>query len=133
MHISKIDTIKPESVAFVAYVMSQEYGIDYDRLDVMVGLSVPFLKTTIKGVMLYGEPNGKLLEVAFIYAPMDKGMASGMMTRVFDNGALVEDSLTLLHFVMRPFARETVEIAMRALPPLFPLVDAQQAQHSTLH
>lgn len=124
MHISKINTIKPESVAFVAYVMSQEYNIPFAELDMFDNLEVPFLKGTIKQAMLFGEPNGALLEVGIIYLPIDKGMASSMMIRVFQKDELVKDSLTLLHFVMRPFAADIVEKAMIDLPSLKIAIDA---------
>ena len=124
MHISKINTIKPESVAFVAYVMSQDFNIPYAELDMFDNLEIPFLKGTIKQAMLFGEPNGARLEVGIIYLPIDKGMASSIMIRVFNKDKLVKDSITLLHFVMRPFAADIVEKAMIDLPSLKIAIDA---------
>lgn len=128
MHISKINTIKPESVAFVAYVMSQEYNIPFAELDMFDGLDVPFLKGTIKQTMLFGEPNGAMLEASLIYLPVDEGMASSIMIRVFQKDELVKDSLTLLHFVMRPFAADIVEKAMLELPSMAKAVNVLEKE-----
>jgi hypothetical protein len=116
MHISDLKTIKPESVAFISYVMSNNYNISFDRLIVSTGLNIPFLKTTIKEVMRFTDGGNKHLEASIVYTNADKGNASALMVRLFCDGVLDKQNVTFIHFVMRPFCHETLEQGIHNFP-----------------
>lgn len=125
MHISEIKTIKPESVAFIAYVMSNSYNVPFASLNASTGHNIPFLKTTIKEVMQFSDGGSFYLEASIIYTKVDEGNASALMVRVFKDGVLDKEDVTFLHFIMRPFSASTLRKAIEEFPQL-PIMDKKQ-------
>ena len=120
-HIADIDTIKPESVAFVSYILNSDYGIAFNAL-LATEVDIPFAKAVIKQAMLFvaDAEDGKqrVLEALFIYAGIDKGKASALIVRVFNDGVLDEESVGFYQFLMRPYSLPDVLKAIKTLPQI---------------
>ena len=127
-HIADIDTIKPESVAFVAYIMTSDYGIAFNEL-VARKVNIPFAKAVIKQAMFFvaDAEDGKqrVLEALFVYAGLDEGKASALIVRVFNDGVLDEESVGFYQFLMRPYSLPDVLKAIKTLPQVS-LADVDQ-------
>ena len=127
-HIADIDTIKPESVAFVSYILNSDYDITFNALSA-TEVDIPFAKAVIKQAMLFvaDAEDGKqrVLEALFIYAGIDKGKASALIVRVFNDGVLDEESVGFYQFLMRPYSLPDVLKAIKTLPQVS-LADVDQ-------
>ena len=118
-HIKDIPTIKPESVAFISYVMA-DYNIPFDALTA-TPVNIPFAKAVIKHAMLFyaeTEMGFRVMEALIVYAGVDEGMASALIVRRFDHGVLDEDSVAFVQFVMHPYHREQVLKTIKAVPQI---------------
>ena len=118
-HITDIPTIKPESVAFISYVMA-DYNIPFDAL-ITTPVNIPFAKAVIKHAMLFyaeTEMGFRVMEALIVYAGVDEGMASALIVRRFDHGVLDEDSVAFVQFVMHPYHREQVLKTIKAVPQI---------------
>ena len=118
-HIKDIATIKPESVAFISYVMA-DYNVPFDAL-ITTTVDIPFAKAVIKHAMLFyaeTEMGFRVMEALIVYAGADEGVASALIIRAFNDGVLDEDSVAFIQFVMHPYHREQVVKTIKALPQI---------------
>lgn len=115
IHISEVKGIKPESVAFISYILD---SIPYNALH-GAELNVPFLKVSIGFGMWFKATthDGKemTMEVLIVYKDSE---AAACIQRVFEDGVLNEDSIGFYQLMMRPYDQSVVIQAIKDLPML---------------
>lgn len=113
IHISEVKGIKPESVAFISYILE---SIPYDALH-GVELNEPFLKVSIGFGMWFKaiahDGVEMAMEVLIVYKD---GEAAACIQRVFEDGVLNEDSIGFHQLVMRVYDQSVVIQAIKDLP-----------------
>lgn len=112
-HISNVEGIKPESVAFISYIVEE---VPYDELAGKI-INVPFLAVSINFGMWFkattADGEELILEVLIVYKD---GEAAACIKRLFKDGELIEDSIGFYQLVMRTYDQPRVIQAIKELP-----------------
>ena len=107
VHINEVEGIKPESIAFVSYVLK-----DYSPYTQLFGevVNVPFLACHIGFVMYFvAETDDGVQLVREASVIFNKhGEALSLLARTFFDGKLNPDTIELCSFVMRPYSQDVV-------------------------
>ncbi|MEZ9708731.1 hypothetical protein AB4254_08670 [Vibrio breoganii] len=104
----------PESVAFLSYVLKDDYGIAYNDL-MFEEVDADFLKVKVLYVTKLYSGSSETAEIGIVGKT---GEPKAFYIRQFKDGIVIERSVSFMQFVMAPYAVDIVRQALIDLPPI---------------